>query len=174
MSLLINFDTDKNFWKEHPQFKILDPFKELYKDDKSREKAHSSQKMWAIAFLCDTSKNNPYRNLSLKDKEDLIAKDFLKNENFDWFTVKEIIDFYKKCLLTQEDKSLIAWKNKMEEFDKFIANTPITVDNGKTLIEILSKIPSLYTQLKALEEKVEQAETGDENSKKNKSLIDEL
>lgn len=174
MSLLLNFDTDTNFWKEFPQFKVLEPFKGLYKDDKSRDKANSSQKMWAIAFLCDPSKNNPYRNLSKKDKESLIARDFLKQENFDWFTLKDEIDFYNKCLLTQEQKTLLAWKNKMDERDRFLAATPYTLDNGKDLDMMLAKTKELYGQLKSLEDKVEQAETGEKEETKIKSLIDSL
>jgi hypothetical protein len=174
MSLLTNFDTDVSFWKTYPQFKVLDPFKELYKDDKSRDKANSSQKMWAIAFLCDPSKSNPYRNLSRKDKQHLIARDFLKQENFDWFTLKEVIAFYDKCLLTQEQKSLLAWKNKMEERDFFLANTPYTLENGKDLDTMLAKTKELYLHLKSLEDKVEQAEAGEEKETKIKSLLDTL
>lgn len=174
MSLLITFDTEVHFWRQYPQFKILSPFKELYKDDKSRDKVHSSQKMWAIAFLCDPSKNNPYRNLSRKDKEQLIARDFLKQENFDWFTLKDEIEFYNKCLLTQEQKTLIAWKNKMDERDKFLAATPYTLDTGKELDAMLSKTKELYGHLKSLEDKVEQAESGTQEETKIKSLLDSL
>lgn len=174
MSLLNNFDTDKHFWREYPQFKVLDPFKELYKEDKSRDKVHSSQKMWAIAFLCDPSKNNPYRNLSIADKQILLAKDFLKQPNFDWFTLKDCVDFYNQCLLTPEQKSLVAWKNKMEERDKFLSDTKYTLANGTQLDKIIAATPSLYLQLKSLEEKVERTESGQQEETKIKSLLDSI
>lgn len=174
MSLLTTFDAEVHFWRQHPQFKILSPFKELYKDDKSRDKIHSSQIMWALAFLCDPSITNPYRNLSIEDKKVLLAKDFLKKEDFNWDDLKDCIEFYNKCLLTSEQKSLIAWKNKMEERDAFITNTVYTLESGDKLDKILAQTKALYLQLKDLEEKVENTKAGEKEDTKIKSLLDSL
>lgn len=173
MSLLTNFDIEKHFWREYPQFKILSPFKELYKVDKSRDKVHSSQKMWAIAFICDPSKNNPYRNLSEADKKILLAQDWLKDSSYDWSELEECVKFYNKCLLTPEQKSIIAWKEKMEERDTFLTNTKYTLENGDKLDKIVANTPKLYDQLKQLETKLEHSE-GETEDDKPTSLLDSL
>ena len=173
MSLLNNFDIEKHFWREFPQFKVLSPFKELYKNDKSRDKVHSSQKMWAIAFICDPSKNNPYRNLSDNDKKTLLSQDWLKDPSYDWSELDDCVKFYNKCLLTPEQKSIIAWKEKMEERDQFLANTKYTLENGEKLDKIVANTPKLYEQLKQLETKLEHSESGDDENKVS-SLLDSL
>jgi len=57
-----NFETDENFWETNPAFKSIKVFNEFQKKDKSKNKSRSSQIMWAIAFLVDPHKHNPWKN----------------------------------------------------------------------------------------------------------------
>lgn len=114
MTILNSFDTDKNFWMLNPQLKVMGAFKNVYETDKSKNKTDSSTLMWAISFLLDSSEENKFRNLSYEDKKYYLAKDFLKNEDFNWETHKEVIEFYRKTLLTAAQRNLIEWEEIMD------------------------------------------------------------
>lgn len=118
MSVIKNFDEKQNFWQVNPHFKLLGPFKEFFKSDRSRGKDESSKIMWAVAFRLDPSENNIYRNLSDDDKCKYLAKDFLKKPDFKWEDYSDIIGFYKSLILTQAQKSLISWNEILEMRDK--------------------------------------------------------
>ncbi len=135
MTVLDNFDTEVNFWEMHPQLRLIDDFKELYKNDKSRGKKDSSQLMWAIALLIDKSVNNAFRNLPEDEKKEQLATHFLKIENFDWNSdrVQKYIKTYKNMCLSQAERSLIAWEEKMKERDEYLKSTPYNLDNAKAL-----------------------------------------
>ena len=80
--ILEAFDTDVNFWQLHPQLKVPLPFASIYKEDKSKAKSKSSQIMWAIALLVDP--DSKFSNISFPTRKNMIAKDYLKDESFDW------------------------------------------------------------------------------------------
>lgn len=118
MSVLTTFDTSNNFWKMNPQFKVLDPFKTFFKNDKSRAKKESSQIMWAIALLLDPSEANAFRNIPVEDRAHYIARDFLGKKSFDWEKYTELVDFFRNQVLSQAAKSLIVWEEIMNEREK--------------------------------------------------------
>ena len=80
-----------NFWKVHPQLKLVGKFKEFYEKDKTKDKEKSSSVMWAIFLIYDS--DSEVFNFDLKEKISLVSKDFLsftfKEEDY-----KEIRDFY--------------------------------------------------------------------------------
>jgi len=118
MSIIKIFDSTQNFWKMHPQLKILGVFKEMYSEDHSRDKDYSSKVMWAITYLLDPSSDNMFRNVPEEDKKDLLAKDFLKAPTFKWEKYEDVIIFFKEHLLTQAEKSLIIWQEIMSLRDR--------------------------------------------------------
>jgi hypothetical protein len=179
MSVLKNFDDKQNFWQVNPHFKLLGAFKEFYKNDRSRGKEESSRIMWAVAFRLDPSENNIYRNLSDDDKCKYLAKDFLKNEKFDWDTYSPIIDFYKSMILTQAQKSLISWNEILEMRDKQLKGWYKEALKSKDigLIVELDKIVALtakfYQDYKKIKEDFDVEETAVRGSgNKIKSLTD--
>ena len=65
--------------------------------------------MWAVYLI--TSPHSIYYNHH--NKEDVIAKDFLKNPKFKWSSLKEVIDFYKNGVLSIAEQSLHTWNEMM-------------------------------------------------------------
>jgi hypothetical protein len=102
----------------HPQLKMLGAFKELYTNDHTRDKEATSRVMWAITYLVDPSQDNNFRNIQEDEKRALLAKDFLKQPNFDWNKYTEVIEFFKDCTLTQAEKSLVVWQEIMALRDR--------------------------------------------------------
>ena len=47
------FDTDKVYWDIYPELKLLNPFKDLYKADRSAGKHKSGKMVWLVAAAHD-------------------------------------------------------------------------------------------------------------------------
>jgi len=118
VSVLTTFDVTTNFWKMNPQFKIIDPFMTLYKNDRSKGKKDSSKTMWAVVLSLDPSKDNAFRNIPIDERRELIARDYLKKPKFDWEQRRDVIDFYRNQILSQAAKSLIIWEEIMNDREK--------------------------------------------------------
>jgi len=118
MSVVNSFDENQNFWQVNPQLKLMGPFKELYRKDKSRNHKNSSTIMWAIAFRLDPNPENRYHKLSDESKAHNLAKDYLGDENFDWEKYNEEMHFFKDMVLTQAEKSLVVWNEIMSMRDR--------------------------------------------------------
>lgn len=126
-SILRNFNVDENFWEVNPAFLTIKEFVKMHKSDKSKDKFHSSQKMWAIAYLIDPHPDNAWKNVSEEDKIKLIKEDFY---NIKWEDYQDAIDSYREHCLTLAEKDFIRLQKKMHERQNFIDNTPYTLDTS--------------------------------------------
>jgi hypothetical protein len=144
MGLLVSFDESADFWKMYPQMKTVEPFKTSFK--KKMPSAH----MWAIAFLCDPSEDNVYRNIPEEEKMEVLAKDFLEEEDFDWEQYEEHIHRYKQMVLSQAERSLITWNETMALRDREVkklykmALSKGDIENVVTLDRLLANTPKFY------------------------------
>lgn len=158
--ILETFDPDTNFWAVHPQLKVPKEFKNLYKADKSKDKTRSSNVMWAIAYVYHPK--SKFYNLPIEQKKKLVAKDFLEDENFDWSSIEDEVNLFKELCLTQAERSLDNFYNKLKQRDEFINSYPyefkrVHEGSSKTIAEaldsMLGKTKALYdTYYNILEE----------------------
>ncbi len=162
MSVLTNFDIDTNFWEVNPQFKIPKKFKDLYTKDKSKNKAHSSKIMWAIALLIDNSSDNKFRNMLIKDKKILIAEDYLNNPEFVWEDYEDLIDQYITLNMSRNERSLLIYEQKLEERDLFIRNTKYDLENASQLDKIISSTKSIFDLIYKLKDEINKEEASGE------------
>lgn len=153
MAVIDNFTTDSNFWKTYPQFKIS--FSGLYTKDKSKDKQDSSKIMWAIAFYSDTSKSNVYRNLSMEERKESIAEDYLKNPKFDWDSVKDEIELYKNLNLTKTQRNLLDIEDKLDQRSRVLKDTEYTVDNALDLDKIIINTKAVLEVHRVLKDAVD-------------------
>lgn len=154
MSLLTNFELTANFWTLNPQLKIPKVFAELYKKDKSKDHSNSSQIMWAVAMLVDTSEDNKFRHLNEEDKKSLIKTDYLSNELFDFTVYQEVIVQYTKLHMSKLEQELIKQENKLDERAMFIDETSYDLDTADKLDKLLLNTGKLYDQIKDLKDKI--------------------
>ena len=105
-----------NFWDINPEFRILDVFNNFYTKDKSKNKEHSSNIMWALAFC--VRRESPMYNLP--DKWELSAKDIVKDPKFKWSDYEDLVALFKSTYLTQAERSLLAWDELMSKRDKYL------------------------------------------------------
>ncbi len=157
MGLVNSFETGKNFWSVNPQLQLAGAFRELYNTDTSRDKSVSSKIMWAIALVYDTE--SKFYNLPMKDRLRIIAVDFLEDAKFPWKTIQGQVDFFQEVCLTEAERTLTEWNQKMLERSKFIRDTKYTIgildSKGKyvggtaTIIDgMMANTKKLYDQYK--------------------------
>jgi len=149
------FDINNNFWTYNPEFKIPKPLYELYRKDTSRDKFHSSRIMWGILNYV-YPKSMIY---NLPNKEELIAKDLIKDTKFKWDDYADIIQIVKDMCLTQAQRSLVEWDEYMKKRDKYLRSTDYYFDQYATNDDgdnIITKTGNLVT-IKGTAEQLDKA-----------------
>jgi len=124
-----SFNIERSFWEEFPQLKHFGPCKDLHNKDKSKKKDNSSMLMWAIHLLCD--RNSKLYNLP--DKEEVVKRDWLKDETFDLDKYSEVRAFYEETCMTQAERSLLKWNESMRSRDKFLSTQKYSLNNAAEL-----------------------------------------
>lgn len=158
LGILNNFETNNNFWEVNKQLCIPEQFSNFKVIDKSKNKEDSSKIMWAIALLLDP--DSKFKRLKLQDKKNLIAKDFLKNEKFEWIKYKHIMDFYEKLMLTPAQRQLMIWEQKLDEKTQFMSDTTYDEDTAELLEKLLGSNSKLFGELERIKEQLEREDEG--------------
>jgi len=177
MKITEPFKGDENFWELNPQFKII--LKDFYDKDKSVNKTKSSKIMWAFYFR-DHPKSDFYY---LNDKDITIARDWLKNPRFNWETDIDVEKRFMDSILTQGEKSFVAWNETMKKRDLFMHDQDFSLDafdeNGKLvkgtadqLDKMLANTSKLYQEYFKIKKELEQEEIKRGKGNKPKSLSD--
>lgn len=152
MSLINNFDNTCNFWKSNPQLQLLPLMGKFRNEDKSKDKSYSSTVMWGIAFLLEQSKENKFKNLSEDDRKQLITKEIIKDKNFKWKDVEDIIIEYKNLAMTAAERALLDWNKYMDERSKVIEQMPLTIDNIEKIDKLMLNNKKLFEDLKRIQD----------------------
>lgn len=172
--ILNGFDTNVNFWAVNPQLKLPESFALIYKSDKSKNKSKSSQIMWAIALLVDP--DSKFANISYANRQKMIAKDYLRDEDFDWDQYNEAVVFYERSLITPAKRQLMVWNKKMDEKTLYL-DTLTYEDNADTIEGLLKTNVKLFEDyerlLKLVDKENNEGSTkgGAEESASEKGLI---
>lgn len=153
---MINFNPEMNFWELNPELKIPEEFAEFYNSDKSKDKSESSRIMNALYLLLD--KESKYRELPNKERKLLIAKDYLKNKDFNWDSIKNLQDLYIKVTLKKAKRLLRNWEIKLEERDEFIASIKYDIDTSELLDKMMSKTEAIWESYLRILNEVEKEE----------------
>jgi len=179
-NIVEQYSPDNNFWEVNPQFTAINPFKKIWAPDKSRGKKVSSDLMWAIALL-----NHPKSDLYyIPNKEEKITVDFLKIKKSEvdsfWEENKYLVDAFKDAVLTQADRSLLAWETFMKERDEFLEQQKYTFgyinedgiefkDNVKSLDEMRARTAKMYSEYFQIKKEVEEEDVKNSSNKKGYS-----
>lgn len=110
----------------------------------------SKQKLfWAMALLTDNQ--SKYFNQPIQQAKQLIAKDFLKDPEFDFDTLTEAKELYKEFCLTPPRRLLLIWKEKIDERNELISSIKYSLDTFEILDKLVTnsdKILSHYQKVK--------------------------
>lgn len=149
-SILESFDLEANFWKINLQLNIPEEFREYKELDKSKNKEASSKIMWAIALLLEP-KGSKFSNLNLKDRRDIIAKDWIGDAKFDWKTIDSLVKAYEKHSLTAAKRQVNEMRNKLDEKSDFLRTVKYSEDTYEMIEKMLASNAKLYNELARLE-----------------------
>jgi hypothetical protein len=129
MSTVELFTPDANFWEVNQQFKITNPFKTVYKNDKSKGKKISSLHMWFVALCYD--QNSHYYKQPVEDKHKLIGEDYCGNETY-YEDNQDLLDDLIEAFINMQDsparRALRDWEVKIVQRAKFLREATYTFD----------------------------------------------
>lgn len=143
MKVIASWDILANFWELSGQFKVIAPFSNLYLEDKSKGKAHSSKLMWAVAFYADF--DSKYRSLSEGERKKLIAEDILKEPEYDWSQLEMYIkgwDMFKSVPM----KQMVEWERLMNEKTEYMKTLKYSADTADEIEKRLLSNSKLYAE----------------------------
>lgn len=131
-NIVENYSPKNNFWEHNPQFTLIQPFRKLWKSDRTKDKNGSSDLMWATALIYHP-KSDLY---NVTGKEEKVSETMLGIKASDvekyWADNKEIVDAFIDSALTQAEKSLVSWYEYMKKRDIYLKNTEYYFDQYKT------------------------------------------
>jgi hypothetical protein len=142
-----------NFWKEFPDYKITNPFKELHDSDKSKGKEASSLMMYFVKYCYDPSSR--YFKLAKEDKHELIGTDFcgdVKYYNKNKTVLDKVIAAYCKLELTSLQRHMMVWNSLLDKRTKFLETVEeYDLSNFEDLDKMAVGSDKVYTTIKKIE-----------------------
>ena len=152
MGFIKEFKTDLSFWEIHQQFKTIEPFKSLYKKDKSKEKKDSSTLMWGLAFYYD--EESIYYSMQKSDKEMAIANGHFGIKDFNWSAIKDLMDAFANLYLTPAKRQLFEWNRLMDEKTEFMSEQTYNQANWEMLEKMMISNKALYTEYENIKKRL--------------------
>jgi hypothetical protein len=160
MNPFVDYKPGLSYWDIDSQLKGITPFKSLYSNDKSKKKVNSSQQMWAIAFF--THPESRLDKFSSVEKWEVIEEDIITFKEYKREELMHPISVYKKMFLTQAQRSLVNWRNKLEERDTYLISIPykeLELSEAEKLDKLLAGTPKLYQQYEAILASIQEEES---------------
>ena len=160
------FDSEENFWELNPQFKTALSFKDLYKEDKSKNKKNSSIVMWFIAYTHDMG--SLFYNLPEKERFEIIGEDYANDidyyKNNEKVLIPLVLD-YTKLTTTAIDRHLLEWDARLEDRTRFLATTKYDLDNYDKLDKMNANTLGVFKNLEKIKEDIVKDESGTGDTK---------
>ena len=149
-----NFNTEESFWDVYPEFKITNPYKDLYKKDKSRNKKDSSTMMWFVA-LC-YSKASKYRKLAkdgIDGKHYVIGEDFCANRSY-YSDNKEQLDIIIESFISGQysalERHLMTWDELLDKRTAFLKEQEYDFSTADDLDKMAVGTKKVYDTIKGI------------------------
>lgn len=116
-----------NPFVNNPHLKHIEPFKTLYDRDKTDDKRRASNEFYAMFVMCSPDESvNKWIKLPEEERKEVVKK----NIKIDWEdkTFKECLEIYPQLCMTIAEKTLKGIHDKLIERDKFLKESPYTMD----------------------------------------------
>lgn len=150
------FFTDENFWEKLSELTNIEPFKTLYKEDKSKNKEKSSKIMWGIALCYDY--NSKLRNLTEQERLNIIEKD-VWNGRLSEDLLITLKNSYNKLQQNSIRRYIAEWDEKLDERRLFIKNLTYDEKTWDVIDKMLLSTEKLILQRESIIKMVEKIES---------------
>lgn len=129
-----------SFWETFPMFGEVQPFKKLYKEDRSKDKNKSSKVMWYCVLTKDL--DSEFYSLDEHERKETLS-DMVGFDVYDYFKGRDggmddmLLEFelFIDTPLAADVRSL---EEKLVERTKFIKKTPYTLDEMRYAVTKLN------------------------------------
>lgn len=116
-----------NPYLANPHLTMIEPYKSIYNRDKSKDKKRASNEFYAIWVLVSPDESeNKWMKISPERVKEIIAE-VIKIDWNDELIIEAIKDYPTKCF-TIAEKTLKGIHDKLLERDKFLKDSPYTMD----------------------------------------------
>lgn len=154
--MIETFNVENSFWEEHPDVKIIEPFKGLYNKDKSRGKKDSSTMMWFIS-LCYSLSSKFYKQ-PIEEKYPTIGEDFCGDINYYENNKKAIDDLlpeFIKWTFSEGQQHVHELKQLIHRRTMFIKTQEYDLDNYDKLDKMIANTKLVFDNLKKAEDQLQ-------------------
>jgi len=141
-----------------PECLVIEPFKSIWTNDKSKQKTNAYNEITYIWFY--SSYNSPFFQHDSKEKHDLICEYIIKNKDFKVNkNIQEGIEVFNKINTTPSIRLFIAVQESIVKMEEFFKNAQYNEEN-------ITKIQKAIVDMPKLQEAIQ---TALENCKKEQS-----
>lgn len=158
MSYIENFDADMNFWDLYPEFKFFQPFKDVYKGDKSKGRKESSIMMWFIAFCY--SKSSKFKNLNpdgLDGKHTVVGEDYCGDRNYYSKHQEQLVPLIESFIdmqYTPLEKHLKTWDDLLNKRTAFLKTQDYNLETYDDLDKMAVGTSKVYLTIKNIQDEL--------------------
>lgn len=185
-----NADSNSFFWDEFSLFKGKEPFRDLFKKDRSKDKHKTSKFMWLLVMCYDLD-SEVYAIMDEQDRlttaEEIVnitAKEVVGDEFFMYATA--FTDFIDTVL----SADVRAKEDKLKERAKFISETKYTLDgfelneetgkyvkiagNAKDLDTMIANTSKIHDEVRMMRAKLKEEDRGSGKGGSTESFIENI
>lgn len=146
--MTIKGTVDSNFWESNPDSKYFDECVELIDQFGLKR---SSQLMWAV-YLSEHP-DSDFFSFTIKDKRDTIAKNFLKDKDFDWSILESTIKKFPDWLMTSAEKNFKRFSDMLDQLVSEAEELDIkNKDQGSLKLQIMKSVDPLIKSYRTIKE----------------------
>jgi len=159
--MINTFDTDKNFWQEHPDMKVITPFKQIFEDDRSKKKETSSMLMWFIVLCYD--RDSKLFKLPLKDKYAIAGEDYCGDVEYyskNNILIDMCIEQYIELQYTPMQRQMMTLERLLAKRAKYLEEAEYDLETGEKLDKIVTGTYKVWQDYKKIVEEMEKEMQG--------------
>jgi hypothetical protein len=156
------FDIKDNNVFITPETLSIEVFKNIYKEDKSKNKDYATDVITFIYHTCDS--NSPYADIPLKEKDAKVVEEVLLDKKFK--VTKQVEDargIYKSLCVSPLERLLESTKSSIQDISDYLnesTNDPKELESKLKMMSTFSKFINEYQGLEKTVKKEKEASKG--------------
>lgn len=156
--MINTINPDYNFWELYPDLKYMNPYKDLYKSDKSKSKKDSSVMMWFIAL--SHAKVSKFRSAPLDGPDSryiVVGTDYCDDPEY--YTkhvdkLESLIQAFIEHEYTLLERDLLTWEEVLNKRTAFIKLQSYTLETYDDLDKMAANTSKIYDTIKKLKDEI--------------------
>jgi len=165
MNAFIIGDPSLDFFEQNPELRYLTPFAKLLEEN---SKDQASKIAWAV-YMTEDPNARLYRRPK-SEKQEEIARNYLKDEKFEWKEFDYLISAYPRLCLSKDDALFKVWGDTLDEIQVYIKE--LKIEDKLDGIKNLGAAMTAYKKAEA--EWFSEKEKGKIKGRKTESLSERM